>query len=76
METMEIKTFMFWEPRFTVDINHTEEYFVYKLRELLENTAKIQMRSDVPVGTYLSGGMDSSTCLAYRFPASDFSATS
>lgn len=60
LRSMQVKTFKFWGPRFIVDTHHTEEYFVYKLMELLENTVKIQMRSDVPLGTYLSGGMDSS----------------
>ncbi|MBW2643350.1 MAG: asparagine synthase C-terminal domain-containing protein [Deltaproteobacteria bacterium] len=57
---MRIRDIKYWEPDFTVDTHHTEEYFVYQLRNLLEDTLKIQMRSDVPVGSHLSGGMDSS----------------
>jgi asparagine synthase (glutamine-hydrolysing) len=55
-----LRTVRYWEPRFQVDPDHTETYFVSEVRRLLEDTASIQMRSDVPVGTYLSGGMDSS----------------
>ncbi len=57
---MKIQTTKYWEPRFAVDYFHTEAYFIAELRRLLDDTIGIQMRSDVPVGTYLSGGMDSS----------------
>jgi len=60
LKSMRIRDVKYWEPDFTVDTHHTEEYFVYQLRKILEDTIKIQMRSDVPVGAHLSGGMDSS----------------
>ena len=61
----------YWEPRFRVDTDHSERYFTERTLWLLEDAVRLQMRSDVPVGTYLSGGMDSSlvTVLASRVAA-------
>jgi len=50
----------YWEPDFKIDRYHTEEYFVVRLGEILDRTITQQIRSDVPVGSYLSGGLDSS----------------
>jgi asparagine synthase (glutamine-hydrolysing) len=68
LEKAEVGTVRYWDPSFKVDLHHTEEYFIHQLRWLLEDTVQQQMRSDVPVGAYLSGGMDSSivTSLAAR----------
>ncbi|MCU0584503.1 MAG: asparagine synthase (glutamine-hydrolyzing) [Desulfobacterales bacterium] len=60
LEAMSTRTRRYWEPEFSVDLHHTEAYFIYTLQNLLVDTVNIQLRSDVPVGAYLSGGMDSS----------------
>jgi asparagine synthase (glutamine-hydrolysing) len=67
-----IEQVQYWDPNFKTDMYHTEEYFIDKLRELLEDTIKIQLRSDVSLGAYLSGGMDSSlvTMLSSKFLSS------
>jgi asparagine synthase (glutamine-hydrolysing) len=56
----------YWDLHFTTDNEHTEEYFVDHLQLLLRDAVKIRLRSDVPLGAHLSGGLDSSTivCLA------------
>ena len=63
-----IEDTLFWEPTFHLDLDHTEEYFVNEVRRLLDDAVRLQLRSDVPLGTHLSGGMDSSviTTLAAR----------
>lgn len=58
--TGDFKTIKYWDPNFEIDLHHTEEFFISELRRLLEEAVKIQLRSDVPLGTYLSGGTDSS----------------
>jgi len=60
LNSWDLKSVNYWVPNFNTDLFHTEEYFVTQLQKILDDTIMQQMRSDVPVGTYLSGGMDSS----------------
>ncbi len=60
LETWKMNSVNYWYPNFETDLFHTEEYFIAELKNILNNTIMQQMRSDVSVGTYLSGGMDSS----------------
>jgi asparagine synthase (glutamine-hydrolysing) len=59
----------YWTPDYTkVDPHFDEREAVERFRELLERSLRMRLRSDVPIGTSLSGGLDSTmlVCLLSR----------
>ena len=52
----------YWTPDYSPDAGPFDEAAaVERFRSLLERSVRMRLRSDVPVGTSLSGGLDSST---------------
>lgn len=49
----------YWEVYYEPDFLHTAKYFQENLRALIEESVQLHIRSDVPIGAYVSGGIDS-----------------
>ena len=66
LEGAESRIRSYWDWRFADAVQDADpiEESACKLRELLQDSVRLQLRSDVPVGVYLSGGLDSSVIAA------------
>ncbi len=57
------RSFIYWDVTFPTNGHHDicdEGQAVPRLREILDESVSMRLRADVPVGAYLSGGLDSS----------------
>ncbi len=50
----------YWDVHYEIDLDHTPAWFTNRMQELLDESIGMHLRSDVPVGAYISGGIDSS----------------
>lgn len=54
----------YWDVQYQLDYEHTERWFTERLRELVHDSVRVHLRADVEVGSYVSGGIDSSLLAA------------
>jgi asparagine synthase (glutamine-hydrolysing) len=68
IENSEIKELEYWDLDYPKDgeisYDKPESYYVDKLRDLFTQSVSYRLQADVPVGFYLSGGLDSSMIAA------------
>jgi asparagine synthase (glutamine-hydrolysing) len=65
----EVRQRCYWRPSYDVVDGLTDEQYAERLLDLLVDATRIRLRADVPVGAYLSGGLDSTvtTAIVKRF---------
>ncbi len=59
-----IETKRYWLPDFSKKIKITEDEAIEETTRILRESTKLRMISEVPLGAFLSGGVDSSTIVA------------
>lgn len=60
VENGTLRRWRYWDVHYEVDLDHSPAYFSRRLRELVDESLALHLRSDVPVGSFVSGGIDSS----------------
>ncbi|HTH50720.1 MAG TPA: asparagine synthase (glutamine-hydrolyzing), partial [Pyrinomonadaceae bacterium] len=59
-----LETRRYWLPKFTPKIKISEEEAIEETTRLVRESTRLRMISEVPLGAFLSGGVDSSTVVA------------
>ncbi|MDX9839665.1 MAG: asparagine synthase (glutamine-hydrolyzing), partial [Azoarcus sp.] len=65
VENGEVREWRYWRLPATIDRSVSEAEWVDRIRSGMESAVHRQMVSDVPIGAFLSGGVDSSAVVAY-----------
>lgn len=60
LENGKTKIWRYWDVHYDIDYDHSPSYFKQQLDSLLNDSVAAHLTSDVQVGCYVSGGVDSS----------------
>lgn len=61
----------YWDVRFGVDRLTSQDDAIARIRELCDDAVRLRLVSDVPLGAFLSGGLDSSAIVHFMRPRHD-----
>lgn len=59
-----LSTEQYWDLREDIDYSKSESYYVKEFERLFNESVKLRMIADVPIGVLLSGGLDSACIMA------------
>jgi asparagine synthase (glutamine-hydrolysing) len=65
VEGGQVREWRYWRLPETIDRETSEASWVERVRAQLEQSVRMQMVSDVPIGAFLSGGVDSSAVVGF-----------
>jgi asparagine synthase (glutamine-hydrolysing) len=71
VEDGKVREWRYWRLPGKIDTQATEREWVDRVRAQLETSVHMQMVSDVPIGAFLSGGVDSSAVVGFMARHSD-----
>jgi asparagine synthase (glutamine-hydrolysing) len=66
-----VRVRQYWDFRFEPDETRSEEDWLEELRAALDEAVRVRLVADVPLGAFLSGGVDSSAVVGFMARATD-----
>jgi asparagine synthase (glutamine-hydrolysing) len=70
VENGQVREWRWWRLSDRIDHDASEAQWLERVRAQLETSVRMQMVSDVPIGAFLSGGVDSSAVVGYMAKSS------